>query len=220
MNKSIPISWNKYNFTLLADRAIYWPKGRVLYIADPHFGKAATFRYSGIPVPEECTQEDCNRIELLVKKTGAESIVFLGDFFHALSGKTSEVRKILYNWRKKNNHIDLYLIRGNHDLNAGDPWKELDIQSHPDPSNIFGIECRHLPVETSEHPYLAGHIHPGYTLKGKGKRSIRAACFHLSTQHIILPAFGSFTGLKNIKPNLGDQVFITNGEDIFKIPLK
>jgi hypothetical protein len=35
---------------------------------------------------------------------------------------------------------------------------------------------------------------------------------------IILPAFGSFTGLKNIKPEKKDRIFLTNGVDIFKIP--
>jgi metallophosphoesterase superfamily enzyme len=82
------------------------------------------------------------------------------------------------------------------------------------------LECRHLPSPSSEKPHLAGHIHPGYSLNGKGKSRIRAACFHITPCHIILPAFGSFTGLKNIKPELYDEIFITNGEEIFKIPTK
>ena len=57
-----------------------------------------------------------------------------------------------------------------------------------------------------------------FTLRGKGKSSIRSACFHLNESMIILPAFGSFTGLKNIKPENKDEIFLTNGVDIFKVP--
>jgi hypothetical protein len=31
---------------LFAERAIYWPARSTLLVADPHFGKAATFRRS------------------------------------------------------------------------------------------------------------------------------------------------------------------------------
>jgi len=220
MNNSIHISWNNYEFSLLAEKAIYWKKKETLFIADTHFGKAATFRNSGIPVPEKNTSEDCIRLSKLIQKTNAKRIIFLGDFFHARIGKTDEIRKILLDWRNENQNIELYLIRGNHDINAGDPWIELNIKSHPDPSSLFELECRHLPSPTSKKPHLAGHIHPGFSLSGKGKSSIRAACFHITPGHIILPAFGSFTGLKNIKPEISDEIYITNGEEIFKIPTK
>lgn len=220
MNHSIEIVWNGHNFILLADRALYWSNQQILFLADPHFGKAATFRNSGIPVPEENTKEDCRRMSKLINDTNADKIIFLGDFFHARSGRTNEIRELLLNWRNENQNIELHLIRGNHDINAGDPWPELKIKSHPDPSSLFGMECRHLPLLTSKKPHLAGHIHPGFSFNGKGKSTIRAACFYINTQQIILPAFGSFTGLKNIKPKFGDQIFITNGECIFKIPNK
>ena len=45
---------------------------KTIFIADPHFGKASSFQYCGIPVPEENTLEDCERLTLLVQKTGAE----------------------------------------------------------------------------------------------------------------------------------------------------
>ena len=37
---------------LVAKKGIYWPKEKSLFVADPHFGKAATFRKVGIPVSE------------------------------------------------------------------------------------------------------------------------------------------------------------------------
>jgi metallophosphoesterase superfamily enzyme len=36
----------------------------------------------------------------------------------------------------------------------------------------------------------------------------------VSEKRIILPAFGSFTGLKNIKHEKDDKIFLTNGKEI------
>ena len=42
MNSKLEISWNARKLSLLADRAIHLASENVLFIADPHFGKAAT----------------------------------------------------------------------------------------------------------------------------------------------------------------------------------
>ena len=214
------IQWDEEKLTLLADKALFWPVKKALFVADPHFGKTATFRRSGIPVPERTTQGDCERISQLLSKTNAKILIFLGDFFHSRIGKTELVKEILLHWRQELPDLEIHLIRGNHDLSSGDPWPELKIKCHPDPWTFSTLECRHLPVEQSSKPYLAGHIHPGFTLKGKGKASIRAACFHINQSKIILPAFGSFTGLKNVNPIPGDQIFMTNGNEIYEVPFQ
>ena len=100
-------------------------------------------------------------------------------FFHARSGKTDEIRKILLNWRKKNSHLEIHLIRGNHDLNSGDPWPELQISSHPDPSNMLDIECRHLPVENSKKPYLQDTSIRAFPLQVLGKTLFDLPAFGL-----------------------------------------
>ena len=43
-------------FVLLPQKAVFWPRERLLAIADIHFGKAATFRSFGIPVPRGTTR--------------------------------------------------------------------------------------------------------------------------------------------------------------------
>ncbi|TXD50975.1 DEAD/DEAH box helicase, partial [Ralstonia sp. TCR112] len=40
---------------LLPERALWWPVQRMLMVADAHFGKAATFRARGVPVPAGST---------------------------------------------------------------------------------------------------------------------------------------------------------------------
>lgn len=36
---------------MLPERALYWREQRVLFVADLHLGKDATFRQAGLPVP-------------------------------------------------------------------------------------------------------------------------------------------------------------------------
>jgi len=64
---------------------------------------------------------------------------------------------------------------------------------------------------------LAGHIHPGYSMQGIGRASIRAACFWVRRESIILPAVGSFTGLKNINPNPDDKIYLSNDQEIVEV---
>ena len=40
---------------LCPERAAYWPARHTLLIADAHFGKSASFRARGVPVPEATT---------------------------------------------------------------------------------------------------------------------------------------------------------------------
>ena len=40
---------------LLPERAVFWPQGGTLVTADLHWGKAATFRSAGVPIPGGAT---------------------------------------------------------------------------------------------------------------------------------------------------------------------
>ena len=96
----------------------------------------------------------------LINETKVETLVILGDFFHARLGKTDEVHQILFEWREIFKELKILLIRGNHDIKSGDPWTDLNIQCHPDPFDLYDFECRHIPITNSNKPFLAGHIHP------------------------------------------------------------
>eukprot|EP01036_Dinobryon_divergens_P015919 gene15919-21571_t len=51
---------------LLPEHALWWPDGQVLFIADLHLGKAATYRALGQPVPSGTTAENLRRLSQLV----------------------------------------------------------------------------------------------------------------------------------------------------------
>jgi DNA ligase-associated metallophosphoesterase len=214
---SVSIEWQGESLDLLPDRAVYWPKEKTLYVADTHFGKAATFRKVGIPVSEHTTAEDCVRLSKLVEETAAEKLIILGDFLHARAGRAQPVRNQLFDWRDQYKQLSLVLIRGNHDQQSGDPWPELDIECMPDPTEMDRWDLRHLPVECTTRPYLAGHLHPGYRLSGTGRDTLRSPCWVVGEMRLILPAFGGFTGLKNVSLEPCEKLYLTNGKEIIPI---
>lgn len=216
-NSQIDIIWQGEVLQLLAQKGIYWSKEKTLFVADPHFGKAATFRKVGIPVSEHTTEDDCTRLLKMLKSTRAEKLVFLGDFLHARQAKTGSVRTLLFQWREMCADVEILLVRGNHDMKSGDPWSELSIKCFSEPFSMKKWVCRHHPQKKTQIPYLAGHLHPGYGMKGSAKSWVRAACFWVRQNSIILPAFGSFTGLKNISPNPKDNIYLTNNDEVVKI---
>lgn len=194
--------------TLLAERAVYWARRRTLFVADPHFGKAATFRAAGIPVPHGTTAENLRRLDVAIESTKASRIVFLGDFLHAKEGRAPETLATLNAWRASRGSLDMLLVRGNHDARAGDPPRELDIQCENGPVIDAPFALAHHPVESGHGYVLAGHIHPGARLRGAGRQYAWLPCFWFGPRVAVLPAFGEFTGLADIDAVEGDGVWI------------
>ena len=46
---------------------------------------------------------------------------------------------------------------------------------------------------------------------------MKMPCFFQSSQQMILPAFGAFTGLYILSPKMGDQVYVTTGKEVMEI---
>ncbi|HBK88044.1 MAG TPA: hypothetical protein DDZ56_05305 [Cytophagales bacterium] len=67
---------------------------------------------------------------------------------------------------------------------------------------------------------MAGHLHPGARLEGRGRQGIVLPCFWLSPNQLILPAFGSFTGLATIRPGAQDRVWIIVERQIMEVTLE
>ena len=65
---------------LLPGRAVWWPQARSLFVADVHFGKAASFRHAGQPVPTGTTADNIARLDALLTTTGAQRLVFWATF--------------------------------------------------------------------------------------------------------------------------------------------
>jgi len=201
---------------LLAQRALYWPAQSSLFIADPHFGKSATFRHFGIAAPDE-TESDLMRLEHMLKETAAKRLVVLGDFFHARAGRSESMFQSFLDWRKRKVELRIVLVRGNHDRSAGDPPHDWKVECVADGWRTGPFACCHKPCEKPGGHVFCGHIHPAFSLRERSGSGLRAPCFVVGKNRTIFPAFGSFTGLATIQPEEGDRLFAMNGEFILPV---
>lgn len=202
---------------LMPERAAFWYGPATLLIADPHWGKAATFRASGIPVPSGTTRDAVERLSSAVQRTSAERVVFLGDLLHAKEGRSNDLFLALAGWRASNPAVNVLLVRGNHDRRAGDPPQELKIDCVNAPHAAGPFILAHHPAVDPTGYVIAGHVHPGIRLHGRGGQRARLACFHIGRTNAILPAFGDFTGLADVEPEEGDTVYAIAGDRVIRV---
>lgn len=225
MPESVMVQLGHVQLELCADRAAFHLASRTLFIADLHLGKTAAFRASGIPAPESSTTSDLDRLSGVLRRTGAQHLVILGDFVHSAHWNTPAPREAFARWRELHTSLHISLVPGNHDAKAGALPQEWSIQALPEISDFEGISLLHNPDHAHpDRPSLAGHLHPGYTLKPRTSsrrhagRSIKAPCFWLRGQTLILPAFAAFTGCLPIQPRPLDRIWLLGQAAIIEIP--
>ena len=193
---------------LLADKAIYYPAERALFIADAHFGKAAAYRKLGQPVPHGTTDDNLQRLDALLAAYECDHLIFLGDFLHAPESHAAGTLAALQAWRERHASLAITLIRGNHDKRAGDPPHHLRITVVPEPLLLGPFALQHEPDPHPTHHVLAGHVHPTYRLFGRGRQRLRLPCFYVLQHVSVLPAFGAFTGGMNIERQENSRVYV------------
>lgn len=201
---------------LLPEKAVYWPARQMLIIADIHFGKAASFRAQGIPVPRGTTTENLAGLDGLIERHGARHVMFLGDFLHARAAHASSTQGAMLAWRRTRPDLQLTLVRGNHDKHAGDPAAALGIELVDEPHTVGPFAfCHHPDLDTGGYA-LAGHVHPAWVLATRYD-ALRLPCFVVGSQRMILPSFGSFTGGHVVTREAGDAIYVTSGEAVHAI---
>ncbi len=202
---------------LLPEKAIFLKDEGILVVADLHFGKVNHFRRAGLPVPSAANHRNTEALIDLVTLHKPGRVIFLGDLFHSHYNEEWEVVGQIV---KHFPACAFELIRGNHDIMSERQYHRKGIRV---------LECErvgpylftHEPMPVADIPNgivnVAGHIHPGAHLRGKGRQSFTLPCFWFSPNQMILPAFGSFTGLAAIMPSEADQVFVVFENKIMEV---
>jgi DNA ligase-associated metallophosphoesterase len=207
-NQSVPLR-------LYAEGAMYWAAGQTLFITDPHFGKADSFRHAGIAIPSALIDHDLARVSRLLEQSGAAVLVVLGDFFHTRHSQSESALLALEQWRSSHPDLEIFLVQGNHDAHAGPPPDAFNILTVPAPIKVGPFLCHHMPQTrpSSDGYILAGHLHPYVVLYDRDRSRLRLASFIFTSYQAILPAFGNFTGGSVYAPSPTDRVFaIAQGE--------
>jgi uncharacterized protein len=215
---SVVADWAGISWRLFSEGAVYLETENALIISDPHFGKDASFRTAGIPVPAGTIERDLTRLDGLVGAVQPCRLIILGDFFHNKASRQKQTMELLGNWRGTHSNLAIINIRGNHDKHAGDPPAEWEIEVHSEPWLLSGVALRHHPADTVGRPSICGHVHPAVRMQGRDRSAITVPCFWIGRNQMVLPAFGGFTGKSRISPVSGDRIFVIGQEQIFEVP--
>jgi DNA ligase-associated metallophosphoesterase len=199
---------------LLPQRAVHLPEHDLLLVADAHIGKAVSFRRLGVPVPGGTTTETLDRLSAAISASDARHVVFLGDLLHSARSRAASTWAAVAGWREAHGDLELTLVRGNHDIHAGDPPPEWGVRCIDGPLRVAGLALSHHPDPVQGTYVLAGHVHPAAVLGGRAYDSLRLPCFHFGPAVGVLPAFGAFTGMHVLPRGPQDRVYVVAGDEV------
>ena len=197
----------------MPDYAVWSPVTHTVFVADLHFGKEASFRVKGIPIPDVISQ-DLKRLDRLIQETRCQQLIILGDLLHSRSGRSSQLFERIACWRRNHQQVRMTLIRGNHDRHAGKPPENWGIICEEEPFEFHGLQLFHHPPFDDSLPSLAGHLHPKFRLEGQGER-LDLPGFLLRDQTLVLPAFSTFIDHGLIPPLQDDRFYVIADQEVF-----
>lgn len=121
-------------------------------------------------------------------------------------------------WRKDFPSLHVHLVKGNHDILEEKWYSEAEISVNTGCYELKNFLFAHDMldgIKPKKEQYLfAGHLHPGISIRGRGRQSLRFPCFHFTKKYCVLPAFSRFTGTYGVEPKEGEKVFAIIEKDI------
>ena len=218
MPQSIAVQIAGHSFELFAAKGLFWPDQRMLFVADTHLGKEATFRTNGIPIPIGSTDGTLTTISKMLCQTGATRLCILGDMFHARSSLSPDVRLSVESFLAETPNVEFTLVKGNHDASVGRLPLDWPIEVLKPGHMIGRVALGHHPAELPQEAdvYLCGHIHPAIHVASASESLGKFPCFWHSRGCIVLPAIGGFTGTCIVRLDADDDAWIVADKAICK----
>lgn len=219
MIKTETIRISGHTWILHPDKAVFWKEECMLILTDLHLGKSGHFRKSGIAAPGILNSRNLDRLGKLLHEFEPKTVLILGDLFHSSANRDwLEFEE----WLAAMPATTWQLVTGNHDSLHSSFYKSAGIETIPEwtsePFHFIHNAAAEVNNEGDGRITVSGHIHPGISLKGKGRQAVRLPCFLISEgKKIILPAFGEFTGLKRIQPEETDRIFAVVEHQVMQI---
>ncbi|HUQ96049.1 MAG TPA: ligase-associated DNA damage response endonuclease PdeM [Chitinophagaceae bacterium] len=215
MQAPIPHKILDQTFWLSAQRCAFWEAQKALIVSDLHFGKTGHFRKAGIPVPQSVFKEDLQRLLALIDFFKPTQIIAVGDLFHSQANLELELFK---RWREGFPDLQFHLVKGNHDILKKSWYAEAGLTVWDSHLQIGSFYFNHDNCLTTEGAFsFCGHLHPGITLHGIGKQSLRFPCFYFAHNQCILPAFSRFTGLAAVNKRDAESVYAIVDSALIKL---
>jgi uncharacterized protein len=197
-------------------RALLWPARRTAIVADVHFGKSEVFALHGMAVPPGADAFDRERLGELLRASGSERLLVLGDFLHGPIGQHGLAATELGDWLAGIAPVQVALVTGNHDRTAAKGWRApLAWEGGELVEGPFRfVHELHAAVAADDDTFtFGGHLHPVVKFGAMRKRRPRLPVFWMRPHGMVLPSFGLFTGGHVVDPSPGERIF-TAGPDI------
>ncbi len=193
---------------LLPERAVFWQRRETLFVADTHLGNSERMHAPADMPAEGNTLIDLERLDRTLERTGAHTLVVLGDLIHARGGRNPDTLGLLHEWRTAHTDLKVLLVRGNHDRVTGDPPSELRITCVDEPYPFKPFMLRHYPVPSNGCVTLAGHLHPTIRYTDRTVAWQALPSFILREKVLVLPAFGSFLRQPSLMPMRSETAYM------------
>ncbi|MDP1728829.1 MAG: metallophosphoesterase, partial [archaeon] len=187
-------------------KTVFFPKEKILAIADLHLGYEEALRQGGLEVPlrqlEEVLDEIDKILEYIKVKYGkVKQVIFLGDVKHHfsyLASEKEEIKKLISFLRKKGiEEQNIIFIRGNHEKNEKN-GKLVDFYIVKDICFIHGHREFLEIYDQTINLIVMGHIHPTVIISDEMKiKNEKYKCFlvgrYKKKEIVIAPSFHVIT---------------------------
>jgi putative SbcD/Mre11-related phosphoesterase len=196
-------------------RAAWFPRERVLAVADLHLGYAWAHRLSGQLMPITPANDTLARLQELQRDYEPREIVVLGDIVHramALPALEEELREL---FNVLSPRSQLTFLAGNHDRELQQMMKHwllpielaaarevgTNLFLHGDAANAVAHTAAASPrLKSAARPrVIIGHEHPAISIGDGVTTSQKCPCFLVSERVIVLPAFSRWAAGTDIR---------------------
>lgn len=182
----------------LIDKALYFPKKKIIVIGDLHLGYEHQLIQSGILTPKTQMKNLLSNLKKVLRECNAKKIIFLGDIKHSFGYEKEERFNFveIYEFlREKFDEKDIIFIKGNHDTidySFSNKMKEyyisgeiMFIHGHKSFVHLYDKKIKTI---------VMGHIHPSVEFKDKDtNKKERYKCFltgkFKKKDFIVMPSF-------------------------------
>lgn len=204
---------------LTHQKFIFWEEHQAIILSDLHIGKTTHFRKHGIALSPNIFKEDLQTLFHGITHFKAKQVIAVGDLFHSYNNNE---HSIFLRWLQDAPLQQFHLIKGNHDVLGNSWYTQNGIELHTKEFTLNNFSFIHNAEDITEKEptsnyFFTGHLHPGITIKTGSKQSMRLPCYWFRKNYMVLPAFGNFTGLANIKPTKADKVFAITPTSVIKL---
>jgi len=169
--------------------ALWWPERRTLLLADLHLEKGSAYARHGTLLPPYDSAASLTRLEFLLQRRRAASVVCLGDSFHDSEAAARLPEGEMHRLRRLTEDYDWIWIAGNHD-----PAPPAECGGHVVAELTLGpLVLRHEARPDAAAGEVSGHYHPKASVRHRLGR-FTGRCFVSDGRRLILPAFGAYAG--------------------------